>query len=177
MDHLHVVTRAGLADPVAAGLAVDLSSSLLEDLLDSGPSRGGTAGHKRGTISSTLLTTGNTRAYEEQALGFELLRAADRVGVVRVTTIDDNITLFEVGLEELNEVINGLASLDEKDDFAGTLQLGDKLFDRVSTLDVGAYSSESEGNQKELTNVTGTSAATDLWPRSAGNGRPCWWFG
>jgi hypothetical protein len=90
-------------------------------------------------MSGTLLTTRNTRANEEQALGLELLGAADGVGVVGVTAVDDNITLFEVRLEELDEVIDGLASFDEEDDFARTLQLGNELLDRVRTLDVSAY--------------------------------------
>ena len=46
VDHLHVVTGTGLTDPVTAGLAIDLSSSRLEDLLDVRPSRGGTTGHE-----------------------------------------------------------------------------------------------------------------------------------
>lgn len=37
VDHLDVVTSASLADPVAAGLAIDLGSNRLEDGLNMGP--------------------------------------------------------------------------------------------------------------------------------------------
>ena len=46
VDHLHVVSGTGLADPIAAGLAVDLSSGGLEDLLDVRPGGGGTTRHE-----------------------------------------------------------------------------------------------------------------------------------
>jgi hypothetical protein len=35
---------------------------------------------------------------------------------VRVTTINDDIALLEVGLERGNEVVNGFTGLDEEDD-------------------------------------------------------------
>jgi hypothetical protein len=37
VDHLDVVTSASLADPVAAGLTIDLGSNRLEDGLDMRP--------------------------------------------------------------------------------------------------------------------------------------------
>lgn len=37
VNHLNVVTRTSLANPVTAGFTVDLGSGFLEDLLDSGP--------------------------------------------------------------------------------------------------------------------------------------------
>ena len=138
MDHLHIVSRTGLTDPVATGLAVDLRSGGLEDLLDVGPSRGRATGHERGTVAGTLLTTGNTRADKQETLGLELLGAADRVGVVRVTTVDDDVTLFKVRGELIDECIDSRASLDEEDDFAGALELGNELVDGVSTLDLSA---------------------------------------
>ena len=127
MDHLHVVSRTGLTDPVTAGLAVDLSGSLLEDLLNVRPCSGRTTGHERGAIAGTLLTTRDTRADKEEALGLELLGATDRVRVVRVTAVNDDVTLLEVRQELLNEGIDGRTSLDEKDDFAGALELGNEL--------------------------------------------------
>jgi hypothetical protein len=40
VNHLDVVTRTSLANPVTAGFTVDLGSGFLEDLLDSGPGSG-----------------------------------------------------------------------------------------------------------------------------------------
>lgn len=54
-----------------------------------------------------------------------------------VTAIDDDVALLEVGDELSNELVNRIASLDEKDDFAGTLELGDEFLDRPCTLNLG----------------------------------------
>lgn len=138
VDHLDVVAGTSLTDPVTAWLAVDLGSSLLEDVLDVGPSLGGSTGHERGSVTGTLLTTRNTRANVEDALGLELLAAADGVGVVRVTTVNDNVTLLHVGDKLVNKVVDSLSSLDEKDHTARLLELGAELLNRVSTNDIGA---------------------------------------
>ena len=138
VDHFHVVSGTVLSDPITARLAVDLGGRGLEDGLDVRPGGRRTTGHERGTITSALLTAGNTGTNEEEALGLELLGATDRVRVVRVTAVNDDVTLLEVRQELLNEGIDGRTSLDEKDDLARTLQLGAELLDRVSTLDVRA---------------------------------------
>ena len=102
-----------------------------------GPGGIGTTGHERRTVTGTFLTTRDTGANEEQALGFELVGAADGVGVVRVTTVNDDITLLDATLvqEELNEVVDGLAGHDEHHHTAGLLELGAELLDGVSTND------------------------------------------
>lgn len=137
VDHLHIVTSTGLTDPVTAGFALNLGSSSLEDGLDGGPGSGRTTGHERGTVSGTLLTTRDTRADEEEALGLELLGAADGVRVVRVTTIDDDVTRLEVGLKLVDEVVDSGTRLDEKHNFSGLLELCNKLFNRVCALNLG----------------------------------------
>lgn len=138
VNHLDIVSGTGLADPVAARLAVDLGSSLLEDLLDGGPCSSRTTGHERGAVTRTLLTTRDTGADEEEALRLELLCAADGIGEVRVTTVNDDVTLLEVGDELVDEGIDGSTGLDEEDDLARPLELRDKLLDGVSTLDIRA---------------------------------------
>lgn len=82
VDHLDVVSRTVLTDPVATGLTEGLGSGLLEDFLDRGPGGGGTTGHQGGTVSGTLLTTGDTGTDEQETLGLELLGPSDRVRVV-----------------------------------------------------------------------------------------------
>ena len=125
MDHLHVVTRPSFTNPVAAGLAVGLSRSFLEDLLDGWPSSGGSARHEGRTIPRPLLTTGNSGADEQQTLRFELLRATDGIGVVGVATVNNDVTFLEVRLELFDEIVDRGSSLDEKDDFPGPLQFRD----------------------------------------------------
>jgi len=89
-------------------------------------------------VTGTLLTTGDTRADEKETLGLELLGSADRVGVVRVTTVNDDVALLKVGDELVDESVNGGTGLDEKDHLAGALELGDKLLDGLGANDVGA---------------------------------------
>jgi hypothetical protein len=137
VNHLDVVTRASLTNPVTAGFTVDLSSGFLEDLLDGGPGSGGTTRHERGTVTSALLTARDTRADEKEALGLKLLGATDGIRVVGVTTIDDDVTLLQVGLELLNEAVDGRTGLDKEDDLAGALEFCAELLDRVGALDIG----------------------------------------
>jgi len=58
---------------------------------------------------------------------------------MRVTTVNDDITLLEMGSELLDEGVNGQTGLDEEDNFAWLLEFGNELLDGVSTLDFGAY--------------------------------------
>lgn len=159
MDHLNVVAGTGLTDPVTARLTLGLSSGLLcnpilvnscvcrskrcwkltEDLLNVGPGGIRTTGHKRRTVSGTLLTTRDTRADKQETLGLELMGSSDRVGVVGVTTVNDDVTLLEVRLELSNEVVDGLTSLDEEDDSPRPLELSAELLNGVGADDVGAF--------------------------------------
>lgn len=135
MDHLNVVTGTLVTDPVTAGLAVALGSDALENVLNVGPSGLVTTGHERGSVTGTLLTTGDTTADEADALAVEVLSTAVAVGEVGVTTVNDDITLLEERQKGLDEVINGFASHDEEHDTAGALELGAELLDGVSTND------------------------------------------
>ena len=139
VDHLHVVSRAGLTYPITARLAVDLSGSSLEDILDVWPSGVRTTRHERRTVTSTLLTTRDTRADKEKTLGLKLLSSANRVGVVRVTAVDDDVTRLQFRNELVNEGIDGSSGLDEQDDFAWLLELGNKFVDGVRALDLCAF--------------------------------------
>lgn len=141
VDHLDKVTGTLITDPVAAGLVVALGSDALEDIFDVGPGLLVTTGHERGAVAGTLLTTGDTTADKADALRGELLGSAVAIGEVGVATIDDDITLLEVGQESLDELIDGLAGHDQEHDTARTLQLGAKLLDGVSTDDGLAWRS------------------------------------
>lgn len=129
VNHLYIVSGASLTHPVTAGFALDLSSRLLEDLLDCWPRRGRATRHERRAITGTLFTTGNTGANKEETLGLKLLRAADRVREVRVTTVNDDIALLKMGFKLGDEVVNSLTGLDEEDDLPGPLELGNELLD------------------------------------------------
>lgn len=88
-------------------------------------------------MSGTLLTTGNTGTDEEETLGLELVSSSDRVGVVRVSTVNDDVSLLEERLKLLDERVDGLTGLDKEDDLSRGLELGAKLLDRVGSDNVG----------------------------------------
>lgn len=135
MNHLDVVTSTLVTNPVAAGLAIRLGSNALEDVLDVWPGLGVATGHQAGAVAGTLLTTGDTGANESDTLRGQVLRTAVAVGIVRVTAVNDDITLLKVGEKSLNEIIDWLAGHDEKHDLAGALELSAELLDGVSTDD------------------------------------------
>jgi len=64
-------------------------------------------------VPGALLTARDARADEEETLGLELVRPADRVGVVRVAAVDDDVALLEVRGQLVDEGVDGLAGLDE----------------------------------------------------------------
>lgn len=164
VHHLYVVTGTLVADPLAAGLAVGLCGDGLEDVLgglldvsgrviagssylDVGPGLLVTTGHDAGAVAGALLSSRDTGSDESDALCLEVVGAAVCVGVVRVTTVDDDVALLGTTLEEqLDEVIDGLSGHDEHHHAAGLLELGDELLDGVGAdnrLALGLYFSVS----------------------------------
>lgn len=97
-----------------------------------------TSGHEGRTITSALLATRDTRSNEKDALSLELIGATDGIWVVRVSTIDDDVSLLKVGYQLLNEVIDSGSGLYEKDDFARAFEFGHKLLNGMSALNVCA---------------------------------------
>jgi hypothetical protein len=92
-----------------------------------------TTRHNAGTVTGTLLSSGNTASDESDALSCKVFGAAVCVGVVRVTAVDDDITFLDATLsqEELNEVVDRLASHDEHHHAAGLLELRHEILDGV----------------------------------------------
>ena len=138
VNHLDIVARPCLTDPITARLAIDLSGSLLEYFLDGRPGGGRSSGHERRTIASTLFTTGYTGANEKKTFRFQLCGAADRIRVMGVSAVDDDIAFTKERNQLIDENIDCCTSLDKKDDFTRGLKFGDQLLGRMSTLDVGS---------------------------------------
>jgi hypothetical protein len=95
-------------------------------------------------MAGAFFTTRDTGTDVKEPFGFKLLNTANGIRVVRVSTINDDIALFEVRGQLFDEVIDGGACFDEKDDLARTLELGGKFFNGMGTLDVSAYTRVSE---------------------------------
>ncbi|KAJ2753550.1 hypothetical protein H4S06_003726, partial [Coemansia sp. BCRC 34490] len=132
--HLDKVACTAFADPVAARCTVRrLGSNSLEDGFEMRPRIGVATRHKARAIASTFLATRNAAPDKQNVLGSQLHVAALGVGIVRVAAINDNIALLKVRQQLLNELVNRRTGLDKKHDLPRTLQLGNKLLDRVSS--------------------------------------------
>lgn len=132
VHHLDVVARTFVTNPLAARLAIGLGRNALKNILDVWPCLLITTWHDRRAVSGTLLTTRDTGSDEADALGLEVLGSAVGVWEMRVTTINNDITLLDTTLEQdLDEVVDRLAGHDEKHHTAWLLQLRHELADAV----------------------------------------------
>lgn len=112
MNHLHIVTSTLVTNPVTAGFAITLGSNALENILDVWPRLLVSTRHQAGSISGTFLTTGDTRSHETDVFAGQIFRAAVGVREVGVTTVDDDVTIFEVGEEGLDKIVDWLSGHD-----------------------------------------------------------------
>ena len=137
--HFDVVASAGLTHPISARVSLNLGRGLLENLLDSRPGITRTTRHERGAITGAFLTTGHTRPNEEESLGFEFLDATDCIGIVRISAVNNDVTLFEMGGQLIDKVINSWPGFNEQDDLARALEFCNELFYGVCTLNFGSW--------------------------------------
>lgn len=134
VDHLDIVSGAFVTNPIAARLiVVTLGGNALENVLDVRPCLLVSTRHQARTVASTFFTTGDTCSNETEALLRQVFGATVGIGEMRVTTVDDDVTGFDVGKDGLDEVVDWLTSHDEQHDTTGLLQLGAELRDGVRT--------------------------------------------
>ena len=89
-------------------------------------------------MPGAFLATGNAGADVEQALGLEVLGAADRVFKKGVAAVNDDVARLKVRDDLFNEFIHRLAGLHHEHDAAGLFEQGDHLLNGVSANDIGA---------------------------------------
>jgi hypothetical protein len=135
VDHLNVMAGTFITNPVTARFIVTLGSNALEHILDVRPCLLVSTRHQTGAVTSTLLTTRDTGSDESDALLSKVFAATVGVREMGITTINDDVTSFDVGEDRLDEVIDWLSSHDEQHDSTGFLELGAELLDGVSTHD------------------------------------------
>jgi hypothetical protein len=139
VDHLDIVTRTSLTNPITARFAIGLSCCFLEDLFDCRPSSWGTTRHERRAVACSFFATRDARADEKKTFRLKRLGTADRVGIMGIPTIYNDVTGFQMFFELCDKVIDGGPSLDEEDDLSGLLELRTKLFDRPCPLNLRAF--------------------------------------
>ena len=136
VHHFDEVACAAFAHPVAAGFAVYLGADALENGLHIGPGFRGTAGHHAGALQSALLAAGDAGADIIQALAFYILAAADGIREMRIAAVDDDVALFQMGNQLLDEGIHRRAGLHHEHDLPGLFQIFHQFLDGIGADDV-----------------------------------------
>jgi hypothetical protein len=113
VHHFDEVAGAVFTHPVAAGHAEriplgDPRRDRLEDRLDVRPGRGRAAGHQGWPMPRALLAAGDAAADIEQPLRLDISRPANRVLVVGVAAVDDNVARFQQQDQLFDEVVHRL---------------------------------------------------------------------
>jgi hypothetical protein len=127
VDHLHEVAGAVRAHVGAAGGAVDVRGDLLEHRAEAVVGLDGAAGHDRGAVEGALLTAGDARAHEVQALLAQRVLATTGVGEQRVAAVHDDVALVHVLGELVDDGVGGAAGLHHDDRHARLLQGVDEV--------------------------------------------------
>ena len=123
VHHLHVVTGAFFAHPVAAGSSVfDLGGDGLEDILHVRPGVWVATGHDRRAKARAFFAAGDARADEENPFGGKSFGAPRRIGIQRVAAIDDDIACLKMRQNVIDHLVHCVAGLDHQHDAAGPLQ-------------------------------------------------------
>ena len=128
MNHFYVMARTLFADPIAAWRTIfDLGGNGLENVFHMRPCGRRSAGHDAWSTASAFFSTRYARSNEKQTLGFEFALAAVCVIVERVSTVDDDVTGFQMRGDLSNKVIHRLAGLHEHHDAAWALEFGNQF--------------------------------------------------
>jgi len=71
----------------------------LEDLFDGRPGGRRSTRHERWTITSTLFTARDARPNEKETFSLKFLGSTNRIGIVRISAIYNDIAFVEVRYE------------------------------------------------------------------------------
>jgi len=192
VNHLDIVASTVTTNPVAARLAIGLGSNALEDVLDVRPGLFISTRHQRWTITGTFFTSRDTGADKADALLRQILGTAVAVWVMGVSTVNDDVALFDEGEHLLNEVVDRRTSHDQKHHTTRLLELGNELLNRMGSdngfalglileeaIDLGDGSVESNNGEAVIRSVENQILAHDReaneteitnWTRHVGGG-------
>lgn len=138
VHHLDVVTSTLITNPFTAWVtvvSVTLGSDALENILNIWPGLLVSTGHQRRTVSSTLLTAGDTGTDEADTLGSQVFCSAVGIGEMGVAAVNNDVALLAVGKEGLDEVVDWLTGHDQEHHTTGFLELADEFLNGICTFD------------------------------------------
>ena len=144
MDHLDVVAGTAIAQPLAAGNAVDLGGDRLKHVADRRPRRCRTARHQRWAVPSAVLAAGNTHADKVDPLDGQFAPAAVAVLIIRIASIDQDIAGIEQWQQLLDHRLDRLAGGNHQHDDPRMAKLADELQQAVGRRDGPALAMGSD---------------------------------
>ena len=112
---------------------INLGSHLAHEGLDRVIGSPGATGHHARSLEGTFGTPRHTHADVAKALAFQLSNAAFGIGVEGIATINQQISLLQVGGEGSDGVVNRLTSLHHHQDASRTFELAYELLQRFGT--------------------------------------------
>ena len=136
VHHLHEVAGPADAHVGAAGVAVDVRRDRLHDRAEPLVGLVGAADHDRRTVQRAHLAAGDAGADEVQPVLLELLLAPDRVAVVGVAAVDDDVAVLEQRHQVVDHGVGGGAGLDHDQDDAGLLDGCHELLEALGAHEV-----------------------------------------
>lgn len=124
------------SDVGAAGILAHMGGDGGQELLHLGIGVLITAGIRPGRDGRPFLAAGDTQAHEVDVLLRAGVVAADRVGIVGVAAVNDDVTGLQIGHQALQHSVHRRAGLDHQQDLPGLFQNGAELLQRGAAGDV-----------------------------------------
>jgi hypothetical protein len=127
------VHKLTITNPLTARLAIRLGRDGLQNVLDVWPCLLVTTWHDGWTIAGTLLSSGDTSAYESDAFLSQVSASSVGIWVMRVAAVNDDVALLNTSLceESFDELVDSFSGLDEEHHTSWLLELGDEILDAV----------------------------------------------
>ena len=120
--HLHVVPGSTFTHVGHARLAIDFSRNGFQNWLHYFPGREIAPRHYAWAFTGTFFSSGNPHAQEAEALALECCRPSSSIIVVRVTAIDDQVALVQVGEQAFDYLIHYFTRWHQQHDGAWCFQ-------------------------------------------------------
>jgi hypothetical protein len=113
--HFDVIPGPDGSTISGAGLSIDLCGTFGKYRFDAIVCMFGSTWHERWTIPCPFFSTADAHSHKQDSFLFEFLRSSNLIGPIFVTTINDQITRFEMFGQCLNGHVDGFPRLYEND--------------------------------------------------------------
>src|SRR5659263_99790 len=153
VHHFNKVAGTVFSDPFTARASVNPGSDCLKNRFDQRPRLHRSTGHNTWPLQRTFFAAGHTGTDIQETFTFNILCPADGIREMRVPSVNDHITFFEMQQQELDKIIDRLPGPDHHHDLPRLFNTRSEFSDGVSTDDIPACSTSVD----EVCNFVSTS--------------------